>query len=173
MKELNGDDDDEKVGGQWNNYSISRGAGPSTMEERRGGRERGHLRTSGDIWPPFKGQVGPSFGSYNLQPILGFFITRGQVRGWIAIMELDSCEHWSLKLEHVTLQLWICLGTFGRNFRDKWGHNFAAIICSQYLGEFYPSGGGCELKSCKPWSLTGYYCIQMECVTLDRIGMPI
>ena len=83
-------------------------------------------------------------------------------------MELESCKHWSLKLEHVTLQLWICSGTFGRNFRDKWGHNFAAIICSQYLGEFYPRGGGCELKSCKPWSLTGYYCIQMECVTLDR-----
>ena len=59
-------------------------------------------------------------------------------------------------------------GDIWAQFRGQVGYNFEAIICSKYLGEFYPRGDGYELKSCKPWSLTGYYCIQMECVTLDR-----
>ena len=34
---------------------------------------RGHLGTSGDIWGPFRGQVGGASGSYNLQTILTDF----------------------------------------------------------------------------------------------------
>ena len=64
------------------------------MEERRRGSERGHLRTSGDIWPPFKGQVGPSFGSYNLQPILVFLSQEDKSEVELELeLELELCKH--------------------------------------------------------------------------------
>ena len=55
------------------NETIIASAG-GRESEHRGGAVRGHLGTSGDIWGPFRGQVGGASGSYNLQTISTDFL---------------------------------------------------------------------------------------------------